>query len=125
MPLQRDFGRIQTVITVLLLTVVVLWGAVALWFISTVFSQSSAVPPPNLPYPTVQLSLDLTVVAIDAEIAQADRQTQVSVRTIGSPLEEIEFQLSVTEFDAIERAIAKELNLAPSVIHSLIRYRLN
>lgn len=107
-----------------------LW--VGLWFaiIITLFgqpvlSQSATVLTPATDYPTVELSLNLTVVAIDAEITQATQTTEVSIRTIGSLLEEIDFQLPVTEFVAIEQAIAQELNLDAARIHQLIRYRLS
>jgi hypothetical protein len=101
------------------------FAMVATLFVLPVFSQPAIVLTPATAYPTVELSLNLTVVSIDAEIAQAAQTTEVSIRTIGSLLEEIDFQLPVTKFAAIEQAIAQELNLAPATIHQLIRYRLN
>lgn len=73
----------------------------------------------------IQLDLTLTIVSIDAEISQSAQTTQVSIRSIGSSLEELEFQFPVIEFAAIEQAIAQELDLPTTTIHQLIRYRLN
>lgn len=73
----------------------------------------------------VELSLSLTIVSIDAEIDRSTQVSEVSIRTIGSPLEEMEFKFPVTEFTAIERAIAQELKLSVNDIHNLIRYRID
>lgn len=73
----------------------------------------------------VQLSLSLTIVSIDAEIDRQAQLTEVNVRTVGSPLEEMEFKLPVTEFADVEKAIAQELNLSPNDIRQLIRYRID
>ncbi|NJM68263.1 MAG: hypothetical protein HC851_22655 [Acaryochloris sp. RU_4_1] len=73
----------------------------------------------------VELSLRLTIVSIDAEIDRTTRVSEVSIRTVGSLLEEMEFKFPVTEFAAIEQAIAKELGLESSEIRNLIRYRIN
>lgn len=73
----------------------------------------------------VNLSLSLTIVSIDAEINRSTQVTEVSIRTIGSPLEEMEFKFPITEFAELERAIAQELRLSVRDIHQLIRYRIN
>lgn len=73
----------------------------------------------------VQLSLSLTIVSIDAEIDRSIQVSEVSIRTIGSPLEEMEFKFPITEFAAIEQAIAQELHLSVADIHNLIRYRID
>jgi hypothetical protein len=73
----------------------------------------------------VELSLSLTIVSIDAEINRPAQISEVSIRAIGSPLEEMEFKFPVTEFAAVEQAIAQELGLSVSEIHNLIRYRIN
>lgn len=73
----------------------------------------------------VQLSFNLTIVSIDAEINRHTQLTEVSIRTVGSPLEEMEFKFPVTEFVAVEKAIAQELGLPPSDITKLIRYRID
>lgn len=72
----------------------------------------------------VQLSFNLTIVSIDAEINRQTQLTEVSIRTVGSSLEEMEFKFPVTEFVAVERAIAQELGLLPNDITKLIRYRI-
>jgi hypothetical protein len=73
----------------------------------------------------VQLSFNLTVVSIDAEINRQTQLTEVSIRTVGSPLEEMEFKFPVTDFLEVERAIAQELGLSQNDIHKLIRYRID
>lgn len=73
----------------------------------------------------VELSLRLTIVSIDAEIDRSTQVSEVSIRVIGSSLEEMEFKFPVTEFAAVEQAIAQELGLPVSDIHNLIRYRIN
>ena len=73
----------------------------------------------------VELSLSLTIVSIDAEIDRSAEISEVSIRAIGSPLEEMEFKFPVTEFAAVEQAIAQELGLSAIEIHNLIRYRIN
>lgn len=73
----------------------------------------------------VKLSVSLTIVSIDAEIDPSAQISEVSIRAIGSPLEEMEFKFPVTEFAAVEQAIAQELGLSVTDIHNLIRYRIN
>jgi hypothetical protein len=64
-------------------------------------------------------------VSIDAEINRQTQLTEVSLRTVGSPLEEMEFKFPVTDFVKVERAIAQELGLSQNDIHKLIRYRID
>jgi hypothetical protein len=73
----------------------------------------------------VNLSLSLTIVSIDAEIDRSTQVSEVSIRAVGSPLEEMEFKFPVTEFADVEQAIAQELGLPVTDIHNLIRYRIN
>lgn len=73
----------------------------------------------------VQLSFNLTIVSIDADINRRTQLTEVNIRTVGSPLEEMEFKFPVTEFVEIERALAQELGLSQNDINKLIRYRLD
>lgn len=97
------------------------------WVTSQVLSQT---------YPTttqlttenqqqVHLSLTLTVLSIDADIGRRAKNTEVTVQTADSSLQELEFEYPVTEFAEIEAAIAKELNLPKATVRDLIRYRLN
>jgi hypothetical protein len=128
MRLPRKFNKTQLGwrLTTLLPLISLLGAIVAVWLPPGLAQAVLAQSPGYLTaYPTVELSLNLTVVSIDAEITQATQTTEVSVRAVGSVLEEVEFQLPVTEFGAIEQAIAQELKLPPVVIHQLIRYRLN
>lgn len=73
----------------------------------------------------VQLALSLTIVSIDAEINRQTNITEVSIRAIGSPLEEMEFKFPVTEYDEIEAAISQELHLSSEAIRQFIRYRID
>lgn len=73
----------------------------------------------------VQLSLRLTIVSIDAIVDRSTQVSEVSIRTMGSPLEEMEFKFPVIEFAAVENAIAREIGLPAADIHDLIRYRVS
>lgn len=73
----------------------------------------------------VHLSLTLTVLSIDADIERRAKNTEVTVQTADSSLQELEFEYPVTEFAEVEAAIAKELNLPKATVRDLIRYRLN
>jgi hypothetical protein len=64
-------------------------------------------------------------VSIDAEIDRSTQVSEVSIRAVGSPLEEMEFKFPVTDFAGLEQAIAQELGLPVTDIHTLIRYRIN
>lgn len=121
-----SFFVLSTVLSIVLSTVSLLaLGTIVSGFAQPAFGQPLLVSPQISAYPTVELSLDLTIVSIDAEISQATQTTQVSIRSVGSLLEEIDFQLPVTEFSAIEQSIARELNLSPTLIHPLMRYRID
>lgn len=97
------------------------------WMTDRVLSQTSPVSTPLQAEGQHQVNLDLslTIVSIDAEINRKTQITEVSIRTVGSPLEEMEFKFPVAEFEAIEQAIAQELNLPRDDIHKLIRYRVD
>lgn len=73
----------------------------------------------------INLALTLTVLSIDAEIDKSGGITEVTVQTGGSALKELEFEYPVTEYAAIEQAIAQELNVPADSVRSLIRYRLD
>ncbi|MBD1911342.1 MULTISPECIES: hypothetical protein [unclassified Leptolyngbya] len=97
------------------------------WMIDRVLSQTS--PAGTLleaeGQHQVNLALSLTIVSIDAEVNRKTQITEVSIRTVGSPLEEMEFKFPVAEFADIEQAIAQELNLPLGDIRKLIRYRID
>ncbi len=73
----------------------------------------------------ISLALTLTVLSIDAEIDKSGGTTEVTVQTGGSALKELEFEYPVTEYVAIEQAIAQELNLSADAVRSLIRYHID
>ncbi|MBE9227939.1 hypothetical protein IQ264_21180 [Phormidium sp. LEGE 05292] len=72
-----------------------------------------------------KVTLAFTVLAIDAEIDRRNKNTEVTVKTAGSSLIELEFEYPVIEFVEVEKAIAQELNLPLDKIRKLIRYRLD
>ncbi len=74
--------------------------------------------------PAITLSLSLNVASIDAEIDQGLGTAEVTIQTIGSALQELEFEYPFTDYEQIEAAIAQELNLAPDIIRRMIRYRI-
>lgn len=73
----------------------------------------------------VNLTLTLTILSIDAIISRREGSTEVTIRTTGSALEELEFEYPLTEYTEIEQAIAEELGLSPDTVRALIRYRLD
>lgn len=75
--------------------------------------------------PEIQLSLNVTVVAIEAAIDRREVVTEVTVTTGNSILRELELDFPVTEFDQIEDALMQELGLSREVIKRLTRYRLD
>ena len=72
----------------------------------------------------ITISFSLTVTSIDAEVDRDLGITEVTVQTIGSSLQELEFEYPFVEFEEIEAAIANELNLSPDTIRTIIRYRI-
>lgn len=75
--------------------------------------------------PQISLALSLSVTSIDAEIDHGEGTTEVIVQTVGSALQELEFEYPLVEYAEIEGAIAHELNLSPEVIRTMIRYRID
>lgn len=75
--------------------------------------------------PQVELSWQVTVVAIEAAIDQRAGVTEVNVRTAHPVLKELELDLPATEFLDIETALAAELRVPQSTIKQLIRYRFD
>lgn len=129
MPLHWSSGWVRSgwkVVALLLLVGAAFWLATG-WMTQRVLSQTYATTTQlqAAGQHQVNLSLSLTIVSIDAEIDRSTQISEVSIRAIGSPLEEMEFKFPVTEFAAVEQAIAQELGLSVSDIHQLIRYRIN
>ena len=75
--------------------------------------------------PQISLELSLSVASIDAEIDHDEGSTEVTVQTIGSALQELEFEYPFVEYAEIEEAIAHELNLPPEAIRTMIRYHID
>jgi hypothetical protein len=73
----------------------------------------------------VEVSFTLTVLSIDAEIDRRAGDTEVTVRTAGSSLRELEFEYPLVEYEEIIQATAEELGLTSDAIRPLIRYRLD
>lgn len=111
----------------LLVVVGVLFGLATRWVSDRVLSQPSTTLDKLVAQGQyqVELSLQLTVLSIDAAIDRTHNIAEVNVRTMGSALEEMEFKFPTTEFAGVEKAIAQELGLSPNDIRKLIRYRLD
>ncbi|MGP1382088.1 MAG: hypothetical protein ACTS2F_00940 [Thainema sp.] len=75
--------------------------------------------------PQVELTWQVTVVAIEAAIDRREGATEVTVRTAHPVLKELELDLPVIEFAEIETALATELRLPQTTIKQLVRYRLD
>ena len=73
----------------------------------------------------VRVSMQVTVINIEAEIHQSENFTEVQVNTVNSALTELRFEFPVTEYRAIETAIAQELGLSIEAVRSLVRYRID
>lgn len=109
----------------LLITMGVWYGTQ--WVNSTVLSQTYNIKAEldTKPIQKAEVSLAFTVLAIDAEIDRRNKNTEVTVKTAGSSLKELEFQYPVIEFVDIEKAIAQQLNLPLNQIRKIIRYRID
>ncbi|MFB2881813.1 hypothetical protein [Floridanema aerugineum] len=109
----------------LLITLGVWYGTQ--WLNGTVLSQTYTIKSEldSKQLQQAEVTLEFTVLAIDAEIDRRNKNTEVTVKTAGSSLKELEFEYPVIEFVEVEKAIAKELNLPLDKIRKLIRYRLD
>ncbi len=109
----------------LLLITVGLWYG-SQWLNHQVLSQTYATATQLSAGPQQQIKLNLTftVLSIDAEVDRRAGNTEVTIQTAGSPLKELEFEYPMTQFAALEQAIAQDLNLSAEIIRTLIRYRL-
>jgi hypothetical protein len=73
----------------------------------------------------VKLTLNFTILSINAEVDRRAGNTEVTVQTAGSALQELEFEFPITAFAELEQAIANELSLPIHDIRTLIRYRID
>ncbi len=109
----------------LLITLGVWYGTQ--WLNGTVLSQTYTIKSEldSKQLQQAEVTLEFTVLAIDAEIDRRNKSTEVTIKTAGSSLQELEFIYPVIQFVEIEKAIAQELNLPLDKIRKLIRYRLD
>ena len=87
----------------------------------------------SLPYGTVaqleadtqlEVSLEVTIVVVKAEIDKELGFTTVEVKNTNPLLTSLEFQFPVTEFGQVETAISQELGLSTAEVRKLVRYRV-
>lgn len=105
-----------------------IWGS-SQWLNERVLSRTYTTPAQldanAKQHQQVSLALTLTILSIDAEIDRRSGTTEVAIQAGGSALKELGFEYPVTEFAEVEQAIARELNLSPKAIRTLIRYRID
>lgn len=70
-----------------------------------------------------QIQVAASVLAIEVEIRRAADFTKVRVKTTASPLKKLEFEFATTDIPELEAAVARELNLSPSIVSQLARYQ--
>ncbi len=71
-----------------------------------------------------QIELSFTVEVIQVLIDRNRGMTQVKVKTNDSQLKKLEFEFPITEFEQVEKKIAKELGLSKADVQRLARYQL-
>ena len=72
----------------------------------------------------ITLSLSLTVASMDAEVDREQGQAEVTIQTLDSALQELEFDYPFVEFADIEAALSQDLSVSPEVVREMIRYRI-
>ncbi|MEM1254595.1 MAG: hypothetical protein AAGI69_19345 [Cyanobacteria bacterium P01_H01_bin.21] len=97
------------------------------WLTKQVFGQSGpdVIQIDTTGTQTVSVAFSVRVLSIDAEIDHTLGVTEVSVRTSGSSLQEMEFEYPLTGYNEIELAIAQDLDISAETIRRLIRYRVD
>jgi hypothetical protein len=110
----------------MLLTGVAFWAGSG-WFTHQVLGQTdlAVTQLDTTGAHTVSVSFSVRVLAIDAEIDRASQVTEVTVRTGGSSLQEMEFEYPLADYAEVEQAVAQDLGLQPDEVRRLIRYRLD
>lgn len=105
-----------------------IWGS-SQWLNDRVLSRTSTTPAQlnanAKQQQQVSFALTLTILSIDAEIDRRSGTTEVAIQAGGSALKELEFEYPLTEFAEVEQAIARDFNLSPKAIRTLIRYRID
>ncbi|HEY9767181.1 MAG TPA: hypothetical protein V6C71_01580 [Coleofasciculaceae cyanobacterium] len=71
-----------------------------------------------------QIELSFKVEVIQVLIDRNRGMTQVKVKTNDSELKKLEFEFPITEFEQVEKKIAKELGLSKANVQRLARYQL-
>jgi hypothetical protein len=74
---------------------------------------------------STEIRLSFTVKEIQVLIDQNKGLTEVEVKTDDSQLKKLEFEFPTTEFEQIEKAIARELGLSRDNVKKLARYQLD
>ena len=72
----------------------------------------------------LEVSLEVTIVVVKAEIDKELGFTTVEVKNTNPLLTSLEFQFPVTEFGQVEAAISQELGLSIAEVRKLVRYRV-
>lgn len=72
----------------------------------------------------LEVSLEVTIVVVKAEIDKELGFTTVQVKNTNPLLTSLEFQFPVTEFGQVESAISQELGLSIEEVRKLVRYRV-
>lgn len=70
----------------------------------------------------VQLSFAVLMILVQIDMEQGF--TEVEVKTNDANVKELDFVFAVTEFEAVEMAIARELNLSLEEVRMLARYQI-
>lgn len=73
---------------------------------------------------STKIELSFTVEVIQVLIDKNKGLTQVEVKTNDSELKTLKFEFSITEFEQVERKIAKELGLSRQNVKKLARYQI-
>jgi HD-GYP domain-containing protein (c-di-GMP phosphodiesterase class II) len=73
---------------------------------------------------STKIELFFTVEVIQVLIDKNKGLTQVEVKTNDSELKKLEFEFPITEFEQVERKIAKELGLSKENVKKLARYQV-
>lgn len=71
-----------------------------------------------------QIKLSFTVQVIQVLIDKNRGVTEVKVKTNDSQLKKLEFQFLTTDFERVEKAIARELSLSQEDVQRLARYQI-
>lgn len=77
------------------------------------------------PEEVLNLTINATILSIEAEINRRENFTEVQVNTTDTILKELRFEFPVTEIEAVEAAIIQELKLSPEIVQKLVRYRID